>query len=62
MKNFGVKERQDMFSEIGLSEETMHKWHDLFESRYPETHQSFLEWLGIDAAKISEIRKDSRTA
>jgi len=46
----------DMFREIGLSEQDMKKWHSLFEQRHPDGHQSFLEWLGLDQARIKEIR------
>lgn len=55
-----VKEWVDMFREIGLDEETMKKWHRTFESRHPEAHQSFLEWLGLPAVEVEEIRANSR--
>jgi hypothetical protein len=45
-----------LFREIGLDEETMLKWHRLFESRHPEGHQSFLEWLQVPAGEIGRIR------
>jgi hypothetical protein len=45
-----------LFREIGLDEETMVRWHRTFESRYPEGHQSFLEWLNIPPDEISRIR------
>ena len=45
-----------LFREIGLDEETMVKWHRAFETRYPEGHQSFLEWLNIPRDEISRIR------
>jgi hypothetical protein len=59
-KQVGVKEWVAMFREIGLDEETMMRWHRLFESRHPEAHQSFLEWLGIAAGEIEAIRAKSR--
>ena len=49
-----------MFREIGLTEDAMHQWHRTFEARHPEGHQSFLEWLGLSAAKIEAIRLKSR--
>ncbi len=55
-----VNEWVAMFKEIGLDEETMKKWHGIFELRYPEAHQSFLEWLRLDNGKIEEIRSKSR--
>jgi hypothetical protein len=34
----------------------MEQWHRLFERENPAGHQSFLEWLGLPADRISEIR------
>lgn len=45
-----------LFKEIGLNEATMLKWHREFETRYPNGHQSFLEWLNIPETEISKIR------
>ncbi len=50
----------EMFREIGLDEPTMHRWHGIFESRWPEAHQSFLEWLEISGSEIERIRQESR--
>ena len=55
-----VKEWKAMFSEIGLDEETMMKWHRLFEQRHPEAHRSFLEWLGLTHGEVEAIRANSR--
>ncbi len=55
MNGVTVKEWKEMFSELGLLEDDMHKWHQLFENRYPRAHQSFLEWLGVDAARRATI-------
>lgn len=41
----------------GLTQEDMHNWHIQFEKMEPESHQEFLESLGIEAAEITEIRK-----
>lgn len=45
-----------LFREIGLDDETMQVWHQKFEANYPNGHQSFLEWLGIPDAEITQIR------
>ncbi len=45
-----------LFREIGLDEATMIRWHQLFETKYPDGHQSFLEWLNIPADEINRIR------
>lgn len=45
-----------LFREIGLDDATMRAWHQSFETRFPEGHQSFLEWLQIPADEIERIR------
>jgi hypothetical protein len=58
MKNkVTVDEWVKRFRAIGLDESTMQNWHRLFERENPEGHQSFLEWLGLPAEKITEIRQ-----
>ena len=49
-----------MYREIGLDEAKMKQWHRLFESRHPEAHQGFLEWLGLPPKRIDSIRSESR--
>jgi len=49
-----------LFKDAGLSDAVMKKWHQLFESRHPEGHDSFLRWLGLPDAEIDVIRKNSR--
>lgn len=51
-----VEEWVARFKAIGLDQAAMEKWHRLFEQENPAGHQSFLEWLGLPAEKISEIR------
>lgn len=55
-KNVGVKEWVAMFREIGLDDAAMKKWHHAFETRHPEGHQGFLEWLGLPKQDIDAIR------
>jgi hypothetical protein len=45
-----------MFREIGLDDEAMNKWHQLFEKRHPEGHADFLRWLGLSSDEIARIR------
>ena len=45
------------FRAVGLDDTAMKKWHGLFEKDDPEGHQSFLEWLGLPAERITEIRR-----
>lgn len=49
-----------MFREVGLSDEAMKKWHHLFETRHPDGHEGFLNWLGISSDEINKIRANSR--
>jgi hypothetical protein len=49
-----------MFRDIGMSDETMMKWHRLFESRHPEGHADFLVWLGLPTDEIAKIRANSQ--
>jgi hypothetical protein len=61
MKNKINKEQWiAMFEELGLNETAMRRWHRIFESRHPEGHQSFLEWLGLGTEETSRIRQASR--
>lgn len=54
-----VEEWVARFKAIGLDQTAMEKWHRLFEQENPAGHQSFLEWLGLAADRISEIRSKS---
>lgn len=54
-----VEEWVARFKAIGLDLAAMEKWHHLFEQENPAGHQSFLEWLGLPAEKISDIRAKS---
>ena len=58
MKNVTVDQWKEIFWEMGMSDEDMNKWHRIFENKYPDGHQSFLEWLGIEKSQIEEIRKN----
>jgi hypothetical protein len=51
-----VEKWVQLFEELGLSKEQMHRWHTLFETKYPEEHQQFLEWLNLSSERIKEVR------
>ncbi len=55
-----VKDWIAMYREIGLDEAKMDQWHKVFETRHPEGHQSFLEWLGLPPNEIARIRAASK--
>ena len=55
-QNVTVEEWVKRFRAIGLDDAAMQKWHRLFEAENPQGHQSFLEWLGLPAERIAEIR------
>lgn len=54
-----VEEWVARFRAIGLDDAAMEEWHRLFERENPAGHQSFLEWLGLPAERISAIRTKS---
>ncbi|MBK9990419.1 MAG: hypothetical protein IPP19_06720 [Verrucomicrobia bacterium] len=49
-----------ILNEAGVSDSQKQRIHALFEQRHPDAHQSFLEFLGLPAAAIQEIRAQSR--
>ena len=49
-----------LLNEVGVSDSQKQRLHALFEQRHPDAHQSFLEFLGLPAAAIKEIRDHSR--
>ena len=59
-KNVNVEEWVALFDSVGLDEAKRAQWHKLFEARHPEGHQGFLEWLGLPAKEIAEIRAEFR--
>jgi len=54
-----VEEWVARFKAIGLDQAAMEQWHRLFERENPAGHQGFLEWLGLPADRISDIRAKS---
>lgn len=60
MKKVTVEQWKEVFRDTGLSDSDMKKWHQNFEKKYPDGHQSFLEWLGIENSRIKEIRQISK--
>lgn len=43
----------------GLTDDQMHRWHAEFEKDAPDDHQAFLEYLRIEPAEITRIRRAS---
>ena len=60
MKRITVEHWKEVLSDTGLSNDDMQKWHKCFEKKYPDGHQSFLEWLGLEKSRIEEIRQTSK--
>ena len=58
-KPMSVEKWVEVFRAIGLEEADMHRWHQEFEQRYPDGHQSFLEWLGLPPERVRTIRHES---
>ncbi|MDB6039721.1 MAG: hypothetical protein JWM99_3562 [Verrucomicrobiales bacterium] len=59
-KRVNKEEWVAMYEDIGLDGSRRMQWHKLFESRHPDGHQGFLEWLGIPQEEIDLIREESR--
>jgi hypothetical protein len=56
-----TKERWvEMFRASGMDEDAMQCWHREFESRHPQQHEEFLDWLQIPEQEIAEIRERCR--
>jgi hypothetical protein len=51
-----VEEWVARFRAIGLDDAAMKQWHLLFEKENASGHQAFLEFLGLTADRIKEIR------
>jgi hypothetical protein len=49
-----------LLNEAGVSDSQKQRLHALFEQRHPDAHQGFLEFLGLPATGIKEIREHSR--
>lgn len=62
MGEMNVERWVEVFDAIGVDKEKRGQWHEEFEKRYPDGHQSFLEWLGVDPDRIRSIRERSRSA
>jgi hypothetical protein len=62
MKKFGKDAWVEMFRAVGLDEATMGRWHHEFETKWPEAHESFLAWLGVEKADIASIRSSAQSA
>ena len=59
MSACSVDQWVELFNAVGLDQAKRRQWHQLFEQRHPQAHQSFLEWLGLDEARIKDIRSKS---
>ena len=59
-KHVTVEEWVAMYEAVGLDESKRMQWHRLFEARHPDGHQGFLEWLGLPAKEIAEIRAECK--
>ena len=52
-----VEQWKEVFRDTGLSDNDMEKWHQCFERKFPDAHQQFLEWLGLETSRIEKIRQ-----
>jgi hypothetical protein len=61
MKNITKDQFVAVLNEAGVTDEQKARLHAAFEKRYPEAHQSVLEYLGLPADAVRDIRAHSRT-
>lgn len=59
MSNVTKEQWVEVFKDCGLTDKKMQKWHSCFEKKYPEGHENFLQWLGLNKNEIREIRSNS---
>jgi DNA-binding transcriptional MerR regulator len=50
----------EIMAAAGFTEQDMTKWHQTFERMEPQSHQEFLESLGIASDEIEKIRRASK--
>ena len=62
MSNVTVTKEQwvEVLDAAGVDEAGRQRWHKVFEKRYPEGHQAFLQWLRLPADEIERIRDWSK--
>ncbi|MBI5381056.1 MAG: hypothetical protein HZA31_04080 [Opitutae bacterium] len=51
-----------LLDSAGITDAQKQQLHGLFETRHPQAHEAFLQWLGLPAQTIREIRERSRAA
>ncbi len=50
-----------LLRQAGFSDDDMRRWHADFEAASPETHQAFLQSLGLAPTEVAAIRKAAAT-
>lgn len=62
MKSITVTKDQfvAVLNDAGITDAQKQKLHAAFEQKHPEAHQNFLEYLGMPADQIAQIRAKSR--
>lgn len=49
-----------ILNEADITDAQKHKLHVLFETRHPEAHEAFLQWLGLPPEAVRSIREQAR--
>jgi len=60
METITKDEFVSVLNDAGISDAQKQRLHAAFEKRFPEAHQRFLEYLGISAELVAQIRSRSR--
>jgi len=60
MKNITKEQFVAALDSAGITDDQKKRLHARFEKDHPEAHQGFLEYLGVPAPEIRQIRERSR--
>lgn len=62
MKTITKDQFVSILNEAGITDVQKHRLHAAFEQTHPEAHQAFLEYLGVPADQVVQIRTRSRNS
>ena len=60
MKTITKDQFVGVLNEAGITDEQKRRLHAVFESRHPQAHEAFLQWLGLPENEIRSIRDHAR--
>ncbi len=60
MKTITKDQFVGVLNEAGITDDQKRRLHAAFESRHPQAHEAFIQWLGLQADEVRSIRDHSR--